>query len=77
MHYLTSAGVTPTPDVMREALVMITEVLEEASPIGTPDSTALIAEAMNRLPARFSLPDPLLPPASPPLERGSIYYGES
>lgn len=75
MQYLVSAGISPTPDVMREALQLVSEVLAEASPVVAPDSTALIAQIMDRLPERFSLPDPLLPPVSPTLERSSIRYG--
>lgn len=74
MQYLTSAGVTPTADVMRDALQLVSEVLDAAGPVGTPDSQTLIAQVMDRLPERFSLPDPLLPPASPTLTRGSIHY---
>lgn len=75
LQYLTSAGISPTQYVMREALQLVSEVLDEAGPITTPDAAALIAEVMNRLPTRFSIPDPLLPPASPELVRGSIHYG--
>ncbi|MDX5363252.1 MAG: hypothetical protein LPJ91_03755 [Pseudazoarcus pumilus] len=75
MQYLVSAGISPTPDVMREALQLVSEVLDEASPVAEPDAPMLFARIMDLLPERFSLPDPLLPPASPPLERGSIHYG--
>lgn len=75
MQYLVSAGISPTPDVMHEALQLVSEVLAEASPVVEPDGTALIARIMDHLPERFSLPEPLLPPATPPLERGSIRYG--
>lgn len=75
MQYLVSAGISPTSDVMREALQLVSEVLGETSPVAEPDATTLIARIMDQVPERFSLPDPLLPPASPPLERGSIHYG--
>lgn len=75
MQYLVSAGISPTPDVMREALQLVSEVLADASPVGSPDTTALLAQVMDKLPEHFSLPDPLLPPVSPSLERGSIRYG--
>lgn len=76
LNYLTSAGISPTQYVMREALQLVSEVLDEAGPITVPDASALIDEVMNRLPERFSIPEPLLPPASPDLQRGSIHYDQ-
>jgi len=75
MQYLIGAGLTPTTDLMRDALQLVSDVLEDAGPLGLPDSAEFMAEVMNRLPERFSLPEPLLPPATPPLMRGSIHYG--
>lgn len=76
MQYLASAGVTPTTDVMRDTLQLVSEVLDAAGPLGTPDPATFMAEVMNRVAERFELPEPLLPPAAPPLARGSIHYDE-
>lgn len=77
MQYLSSAGVTPTTDVMRDTLQLVSEVLDAAGPLGTPEPAAFMAEVMNRVEERFALPEPLLPPATPPLTRGSIHYDEA
>lgn len=75
MQYLTAAGVQPTADVMRDAVMLVGEVLGRAGMVGQPDATAILAQIMEQVPQRFPLPEPLLPPASPPLRRGSIAYG--
>ncbi len=76
MQYLVGAGLSPTTDLMREALQLVSEVLEAAGPVGSPDPATFMTEVMDRLDQRFPLPDPLLPPATPPLERGSIHYAD-
>lgn len=77
MQYLAGLGVEPTRDVMSEALALVGEVLDTMPSVGTPDAAAVFGEIMDRLPQRLNLPEPLLPPAVPPLARGSIRYGET
>lgn len=76
MQYLSATGVEPTRDVMTKALALVGEVLSRNDVIRHAQASEIFAEVMRAVPERFNLPEPLFPPASPALRRGSIHYGE-
>jgi len=77
LAYLDGLGVEPTREVMQDALALVAEAIERIPSVGSPDEAELFEAVMERLPQHFSLPEPLLPPATPPLARGSIHYRKS
>lgn len=77
LAYLAGLGVEPTQEVMHDALTLAAEVIERVPSVGPPDEADLFQAIMERLPEHFSLPEPLLPPATPSLSRGSIHYRKS
>ena len=70
LSYLRLCEIPLTRGVMLEALGLVQEALVEG---GT--SADLLARVMDRLPQRFSLPEPRVPIAQPNLRRTSIRYG--
>lgn len=65
--YLRNYGIAPDVAVCRQALNLIDEELAQGS-------EGLMARTMDRLPEVFNLQEPVIPPQSPPLKRGSIGY---
>lgn len=63
--YLAAAGAPPT----RENTLRLLRLLEEAI-----DRSDRLGWVIGELPARFGLPAPQVPPAMPPIRRGSIGY---
>ena len=71
LAYLNSMGMPVTRDVSMAALRLVEEALAQ------DDDQDLYAWVMARLPQQFSLPQLELPPLAPPVNRGSIGYGEA
>lgn len=67
--YLEANGVELTPELSLRAMKLVEDALVQ------PDQ-APMAFAMTELPRQFPLPPIPLPPAFPPLARGSIGYGD-
>lgn len=67
--YLEAIGLEMTPEQSLQALKLVEDALIQ-------QSLEPMVFAMNELPRRFPLPPIPLPPAFPPLERGSIGYGD-
>ncbi|MFZ5602328.1 MAG: hypothetical protein ACOY7J_07745 [Pseudomonadota bacterium] len=71
LAYLSSLGMPVTRDVSMSALRLVEEALAQE------DEQDLYAWIMARLPQQFTLPQLELPPLAPPINRGSIGYGDA
>ncbi|NPU94483.1 MAG: hypothetical protein HPY82_21440 [Gammaproteobacteria bacterium] len=71
LAYLSSLGMPVTREVSMAALRLVEEALSQE------DFPDLYAWVMARLPQQFALPQLELPPLAPPINRGSIGYGDA
>lgn len=70
LAYLAGMGMPVTREVSMMALQLVNEALAQ-------DEQDLYAWVMERLPRQFTLPALELPPLAPPVNRGSIGYGDA
>jgi hypothetical protein len=71
LAYLSGTGMPLSRELSVVALKLVEEALEREE---TQDVYAYI---MDRLPQQFALPQLQLPPLAPPVNRGSIGYGDA
>ncbi len=69
LAYLALLGMPATRELSVVALKLVQEALESEEP-------DIFQYVMTQLPQRFSLPPLSLPRIAPPINRGSIGYGE-
>lgn len=82
LGYLRLCGVPMDRDISIAALRLVEELVAELPATAVcdddpHDESGLIEAVMLRLPTRFELPEPNLPPVFPRIERGSIHYDDA
>jgi hypothetical protein len=70
LAYVSGTGLA----ISREVAIVALKLVEDA--LSQDPGTDLYAYVMERLPLQFVLPSVGLPPLSPPIQRGSIGYGD-
>ncbi len=77
LGYLALCGVRMDAAAERKVLGLVSEVIAGQSPCGEPlDEVVAYTRLMAQVDVAFSLPEPLLPPVTPVMDRGSIGYGD-
>ncbi|SHK45496.1 hypothetical protein SAMN05216369_2115 [Marinobacter antarcticus] len=71
-NYLCEAGVEMASEQCRQMLQLIDDAVAEVG--ADQGGHRLLENAMNKLPDYFTVPEVQIPPAAPPLCRGSIGY---
>lgn len=75
LGYLRLCGLGIDAVVERRVLEVVSRVIAEEAIHGKPiDETAAYARLMTQLDDAFTPPEPLLPPVTPTMVRGSIGY---
>lgn len=75
LGYLRLCGLDMDAAVERRVLEVVSQVIADEALLCEPiDETAAYARLMARVDAVFTPPEPLLPPVTPTMIRGSIGY---